>query len=97
MKKDLFKTESGVKINFTGGVVKQNIVSMVENCSKGACECMSDKTKAKITDMQVDGQDGNVELQLKGDISIEEIQASLEKSQVLKDIVSPKGDTLKEC
>ncbi len=46
---------------------------------------MSDETKAKITNMQVEGQDGDVELQLDGDLSIEEIQAALAKSKVLKE------------
>ena len=85
MEKNVFKTGNGVKINFTGAVAKQNIVTMVENCSTGACECMSDETKAKITNMQVEGQDGNVELNLDGDVSIEEIQSALAKSQVLKE------------
>jgi hypothetical protein len=44
---------------------------------------MSDDTKAKIKDMQVDGVDGNVELSLEGDISVEEIQEALSKSKVL--------------
>ena len=85
MEKNVFKTGSGVKINFTGGVQKQNIVTMVENCSTGACECMSDETKAKITNMQVEGKDGDVELNLDGDVSVEEIQAALAKSKVLKE------------
>jgi hypothetical protein len=35
--------------------------------------------------MQVEGQDGNVELQLDGDVSIQEIQDALAKSKVLKE------------
>ena len=83
MKKDVFKTGQGVKINFTGVVQKQQIVKMVENCSTGACECMSDETKKKITNMQVDGEDGNGELNLSGDIAKEEIEKALAKSKVL--------------
>ena len=85
MEKKVFKTGSGVKIYFTGAVAKQIFVTMVENCSTGACECMSDETKSKITNMQVEGQDGNVELQLDGDVSIQEIQDALAKSKVLKE------------
>jgi len=85
MEKQVFKTGNGVKINFTGAVVKQNIVTMVENCSTGACECMSDDTKAKIKDMKVSGEDGDVALNLEGDVSIEEIQAALAKSKVIND------------
>ena len=83
MKKKVFKTGNGVKINFIGKVEKQNIVTMVENCSTGQCECMSDDTKAKIKDMQVSGKDGDVALDLAGDVSVEEIQAALEKSKVI--------------
>ena len=83
MKKKVFKTGEGVKINFLGKVEKQNIVTMVENCSTGQCECMSDDTKAKIKDMQVSGEDGDVALDLAGDVSVEEIQEALNKSKVI--------------
>ena len=83
MKKNVFKTGEGVKINFTGVVQKQQIVKMVENCSTDACECMNDETKKKITNMQVDGIDGDVELNLSGDISEDEIKKALAKSKVL--------------
>jgi hypothetical protein len=73
MQKYVSKTENGVKINFLGEVQKQNIVTMVQNCSTGKCKCMSDETKAKIKDMKVHG-----------DVSIEEIQEALAKSKVLK-------------
>jgi hypothetical protein len=83
MEKKVSKTNNGVKINFLGKVEKQNIVSMVQNCSTGQCECMSDSTKAKIKDMKVDGTDGDVELNLEGDISVDEINAALKKSKVI--------------
>jgi len=83
MQKNISKTQNGVKINFLGSVEKQNIVTMVQNCSTGRCECMSDATKAKIKDMQVDGRDGDVELSLEGDVSVEEIQEALKKSKVI--------------
>jgi arsenate reductase len=84
MQKNLFKTDSGVKISFKGVVQKQQIVKMVENCKNGQCECMSDETKRKITDMKIDGKDGDVELNLSGNISKEEIAKALAKSKVLK-------------
>lgn len=83
MNKNVFKLNDGVKINFTGVVAKQQIVKMVENCATGACECMSDATKKKITNMQVAGKDGEVELKLSGDISKEEIEQALNRSKVL--------------
>lgn len=83
MQKNVFKTQEGVKINFTGVVEKQQIVKMVENCATGGCECMSDETKKKITNMEVAGKDGNVELNLTGTISKEDIEKALAKSKVL--------------
>ena len=84
MKKQVFKTDSGVKINFSGEVQKQNIVTMVENCSTGQCECMSDETKAKIKDMKVEGVDGDIALSLEGNISVDEINTALENSKILQ-------------
>jgi hypothetical protein len=83
MKKSIFEIDSGVKIKFEGKVVKQNIITMVENCSEGKCECMSDETKKKIKNMQVHGEDGNILLELSGDISKEEIEGALAKSKVI--------------
>lgn len=83
MQKNVFKTNEGVKIAFTGVVAKQQIVKMVENCATGQCECMSDETKKKITNMQVEGKDGDVELNLSGEVAKEEIEAALAKSKVL--------------
>ena len=85
MKKNVLKTNGGVKISFTGEVEKQNIVKMVENCATGQCECMSDETKKKITNMEVSGKDGDVALDLSGDVSQEEIESALAKSKVLND------------
>lgn len=84
MNKNVFKTNDGVKISFTGVVEKQSIVQMVENCATNSCECMSDETKKKITNMEVSGKDGDVALNLCGDISKEEIETALAKSEVLK-------------
>jgi adenosine/AMP kinase len=84
MQKNVTKIQNGIKINFLGSVKKQDIVTMVQNCSTGQCECMSDTTKEKIKDMKVEGIDGNVALNLEGDIGINEIKDALSKSKVLK-------------
>jgi uncharacterized membrane-anchored protein len=85
MEKNVTKTPQGVKINFTGQVVKQNILKMVENCATGQCECMNDATKKKITSMEVSGEDGDVALNLSGEVTTQEIEAALAKSKVLND------------
>jgi len=83
VEKNLFKTDTGVKILFTGAVKREQIVNIVQNCATGQCECMSDETKQKISNMQVDGKDGKVELKLTGDVKKEEIEVALAKSKVL--------------
>ena len=83
IQKEVSKTENGVKINFIGTVQKDKISKMVQNCQTGQCECMSNATKAKITDMTVSGDDGDVELNISGDISKEEIEEALSKSKAL--------------
>ncbi len=83
MNKNVFKTGKGVKISFTGEVEKQNIVKMVENCKTGSCECMTNETKKKISNMEVSGKDGDVELDLSGEVTKEEIEAALARSKVI--------------
>jgi len=46
---------------------------------------MSDESKEKLQDMKVSGTDGNVTLDLVGDLSTEEIEAALARSTVLND------------
>ena len=83
IKQEVSITNSGVNIKFTGYVSKDKIFSMVQNCQSGQCECMNDTTKAKITNMVVSGNDGNVKLELSGDINEDEIKEALKKSKVL--------------
>ena len=83
IKKNVNKTNSGVNIKFSGVVAKDQIVTMVQNCSTGKCECMSDETKKKIDNMQVSGEDGDVNLELTGDISKKEIEEALKRSKVI--------------
>ncbi len=83
MNKKVNLMANGVNISFSGNVKKQNIVTMVENCQTGQCECMSDATKKKIEGMEVTGKDGEVSLALSGNISKEEIEVALAKSKVI--------------
>lgn len=83
IKKDVSKTNSGVNIKFSGAVKKESVIKMVQNCKTGTCECMSDDTKKKIKDMQVSGEDGEVLLELSGEVEKSEIEAALAKSKVI--------------
>jgi hypothetical protein len=44
---------------------------------------MSDETKAKIKHMEVSGKDGDVALELSGEVSKEVIEAALAKSKLV--------------
>lgn len=83
MQKDIKETDKGVTISFSGDVQKSSIIKMVENCKTGQCDCMSEESKNKIEDMEVDGKDGKVELNLKGTISKEEVQTAMKNSKIV--------------
>ncbi len=86
MKQQITELKDGVNIHFNTEIKKEKIILMVENCKQGQCECMSQETKQKITNMQVNGEDGKVELRLSGDISTSEVKQALSKSKVLNKI-----------
>lgn len=81
--KEVTKIDNGVKISFKGQIQKDTIFSMVQNCQQGNCECMSPEMKAKIEDMSISGDDGDVELKLVGDITTKEVKEALSKSKVV--------------
>ena len=84
--KNIFKTDEGVKIAFSGAIKKDSVIKMVENCATGNCECMSDESKDKIKDMKVSGLDGEVALDLVGSgLTTGEIEAALKRSTVIND------------
>jgi len=83
IKKDVQKIQNGVSIDFSGAIAKETVFTMVQNCAEGKCECMSDETKKKVTDMVVSGKDGSVNLELKGDLTQKEIEEALKRSKVI--------------
>lgn len=83
IEKSVSANDNGVTISFTGGIAKNTVFTMLQNCQSGKCECMSDESKAKIASMDVSGEDGKVELTLGGTISKEEVEAALQKSKLL--------------
>ena len=82
-KANVLKFDDGVKISFTGDVKKQNVVEMVQRCQTGQCDCMSDESKQKIEGMEVSGEDGNIELSIKGDLDVSEIEQAVSKSPLI--------------
>ena len=83
IKRNVSATQDGVKIAFNGAIKKNTVLKMVENCSTGQCECMSDESKAKMTDMKVSGSDGDIALEIDGDLTTREIEAALARSKVI--------------
>ncbi len=83
MKNRIVNFKNGINIFFTDEVKKENIVSMVQNCKQGQCECMSEETKQKITNMEVTDKEGVVKLTLDGSITEIEIRQALANSKIL--------------
>jgi len=82
-KAEVTKELSGIRVAFSGAIEKQNVVSMVQRCQGGQCDCMSGDAKKKIEGLEVSGEDGNVTLSIKGDLDVEEIEAALKKSPLI--------------
>lgn len=76
MIKKVKKTESGVNVRFIGDVEKKKVEEMVESCKSGRCGCSCDPAMfEKIKGMDVDGNDGDVTIALKGvDLGKEEVE-----------------------
>lgn len=83
-KAEVTKQNGGVKVTFTGAIEKQNVVSMVQRCQSGQCDCMSEENKKKMTGLEVSGEDGNVELKISGDLETADIEAAMEKSPLIR-------------
>lgn len=83
VQKNVFKTQDGVNIKFTGSVEKKSVVSMIESCSSGECDCDCDPELFKrIEGMDVSGEDGDVTIGLKGNISADEISEAVGKCDI---------------
>ena len=75
------QTETGVTIELNTENEKA-VQKMMQNCSEGKCECMSQETKNKITTMQLLNSDNSLAIDIKGFVTKEEIEAALLKSKV---------------
>jgi cytochrome c len=80
---ELKQTKDGVVIEIKEDVDPQKIEQIVENCKAGKCECMSAEMKAKVSFMDFKNENGKLSIELKGDISKEDIETSMEKSKVI--------------
>ncbi len=57
------------------------IKEVVENCQTGKCDCMSEETKAKVTFMDFRIENGKPVIEIKGDVSEEEIKEAVNRSK----------------
>ena len=75
-------TEEGVVIEVIDETVDTNKVKeVVENCKTGKCDCMSEETKQKITFMDFRVKDGKPVIEIKGNVSEEEIKEAVSRSK----------------
>ncbi len=75
-------TEEGVIIEVIDATVDtEKVKEVVENCQTGKCDCMSEETKAKVTFMDFKVENGKPVIEIKGDVSEEEIKKAINRSK----------------
>ena len=76
------KSDDGVKIeiNSSQKADLDAVQGMVENCATGACDCMKPETKEKVQGMEFRTVEGKSAIYIKGDISVEEIHETMDRS-----------------
>ncbi|MEJ5172097.1 MAG: hypothetical protein WHT47_00085 [Hydrogenothermaceae bacterium] len=75
------KTGEGVLIEVNDSEVsKEKLEEMITSCQTGRCDCMTEETKKKITFIELRFTDGKPAIQIKGDVSKEEIESAMSKS-----------------
>jgi hypothetical protein len=77
------QTQEGVKIDIVEDVDPSKVEQIVENCKAGRCECMSDEMKAKVSFMNFKKENGKLSIEIKGNVTKDDIKASMEKSKVI--------------
>ncbi len=76
------KTENGVVIEVKDSSVEaEKVKEIVENCQTGKCDCMSEEIKQKVTFMDFKVESGKVAIEIKGDLTEEEIKKAMERSK----------------
>jgi len=77
------KSQNGVTIEITSKEEThlKAVREMVESCAAGACDCMKPEVKKKVTGMEFKTTDGKSAIHISGDISIEEIHETMDRSE----------------
>ena len=66
--------EKGVEVVLSGDVTVKQTLQMVEECSTGSCSCCTPTFMEQITNIDVAGQDGEVRIQVEGNVKLEELE-----------------------
>ncbi|GAB6078597.1 hypothetical protein [Hydrogenobaculum acidophilum] len=78
---EVIKTQEGVKIEVKENVNAKDVEEIVNNCKTGKCDCMTEQMKAKVSFMDFRIEKGKPVIEIKGDITEEDIKQAMERSQ----------------
>ncbi len=71
------EVEDGVDVLMQGDVTREKVDAMVDKCSTGAQSCCGPEFFDKVTDLSVTGQDREVTVHVKGEVTTEMLQQNL--------------------
>lgn len=63
------------------GIALEKVEEIVNNCKTGQCDCMSEATKQKVEFIHVKLIGGKPAIEIKGDVSKQEIEEAISKSK----------------
>lgn len=77
------ETSSGVKVRILSNLKTDlnAVQNIVESCANGSCNCMKPEVKEKVTGMEFIQNDDEAYIQIQGNVSVEEINETMERSQ----------------
>ena len=77
------KASDGVKVEITSHLESDLLAvqNIVESCATGACDCMKPEVKKKVTGMEFIKDTEGAAIHIRGNISVEEIKETMERSQ----------------
>ncbi len=76
------KMKEGVVIEVKDSSVEaQKVKEIVENCQTGRCDCMSEEVKQKVKFIDFKAEKGRVAIEIKGDLTEEEIKEAMSRSK----------------
>lgn len=71
------KTKAGVEVRVQGEVQKEKIDTMIQGCATGTHACCGPEFFAKVKNIEVGGEDGDVSIHIQGDVTEDMIKHNL--------------------